>query len=248
MIKPKDGIMQMLKDVTPQCYYRFEFDGNPHSCAACRANAGKMFSGSDKPKLPLHQYCECQLVKIIGRQPVTFKGYEDKRFQLHDALIAAIVADFNAHKAEYAGCTEEQAKGIPDLTPELFKSFLIQETGGDPGAWAVDPGQVNNPGDWNPYKAALGLKEPSKRNTGNLRSNMIAALKYLVRKGFVPSAKPAYDRKKGYFEGWRVALERYNKRPVKAANGKNYWEEYADRIIRRAKHPNEYVPMEIATI
>lgn len=53
-------------------------------------------------------------------------GFENKRFQEHDDLIAAIVADFNTHKMEYAGCTDIQAEGIPNMTPELFKSFLIQ--------------------------------------------------------------------------------------------------------------------------
>jgi len=240
-----DKIMQMLKDATKprEHYYKFELDQRNNTCAKCQSYAGKIYLSTDPamPQLPIHPHCKCKLVAIQGRLPATFKGFENKRFQEHDDLIAAIVADFNTHKMEYAGCTDIQAEGIPNMTPELFKSFLIQESGGDPDAWHKDPGQINNPGDWNEKKEALGLKEPKKRNSGDLKTNMIAALKYLVRKGFYTPPKTEKEHKGRFFKGWRFAVEHYNGRTDPTVNGNMYREEYADKIIKRAKNPNVYV-------
>ena len=86
----------------------------------------------------------------------TFKGFEDLRYQQHDALIKELVADFNAHKGNYCGCNGDQTKNVTNLNPAVVKAWLIQETGGNDAAsraaWEKDPAQVNVPGDWNQYK------------------------------------------------------------------------------------------------
>ena len=72
-----------------------------------------------------------------------FVGYKAARFQKYDATILRLVQDFNARKEFYSGGTAAQAKQIPDLDPNLVKSWIIQETGGSPAAWNSDPAQVN---------------------------------------------------------------------------------------------------------
>lgn len=178
-----------------------------------------------------------------------FRGFEDARYQQYDALIARMVADFNAHKAEWCGGTKEQASKIADLTGAQVKSHMIEESGGNGArslaAWAVDPLQVNVPGDWGREKELVGLVKPSKRNEGTAEQNVRAAIKYLSRKGFSTSARPASERPSGFFDGWPKALQRYNGRRDRTDTDRYYSDEYADKIIRRASHPEIFVPIEI---
>ena len=60
-----------------------------------------------------------------------FRGFEDKRYQVHDALIAKLVAAFNADKKGWTGGTPEQAAKVGDLTPALVKAHMIEESGGN---------------------------------------------------------------------------------------------------------------------
>lgn len=168
-----------------------------------------------------------------------FKSFENKRYQQFDALIAKYVADYNANRAKWAGATPEQAAAMPELTAAQVKAHMIQETGGGDvrsrAAWAKDPLQANVPGDWNPYKKYLGLREPRKRNEGSLEQNLKAGIMLLARKGFGVAGQPAGNNRKGSFDGWETALRRYNGRSDKAADGRPYRECYAERILRRAK-------------
>ena len=178
-----------------------------------------------------------------------FRGFEDKRYQVHDELIAKLVAAFNADKRGWTGGTPEQAAKVGDLTPALVKAHMIEESGGNgprsKAAWAVDPLQVNVPGDWGVEKELVGLTKPTKRNEGSLENNVRAAIKYLSRKGFGASARPAASRPKGFFDGWLDALRRYNGRRDRTDTDRYYSDEYADKIMRRAKDPNAFVPIEI---
>lgn len=188
--------------------------------------------------------------KVENVRPVPiFRGFEDERYQKHDALILRLVREFNANKALWAGATPEQAAKIPDLTPALVKAIMIEETGGSSAvsraAWERDPLQVNVPGDWDPAKALVGLRKPQNRNEGTLAGNMRAGIKWLVRKGFGASGRPASRRKNGYFDDWRTALKRYNARPGRTADGRRYADAYADKIIRRSKNPDVFVPVEL---
>ena len=178
-----------------------------------------------------------------------FRGFEDKRYQVHDELIAKLVAAFNADKRGWTGGTPEQAAKVGDLTPALVKAHMIEESGGNgprsKAAWAVDPLQVNVPGDWGVEKELVGLTKPTKRNEGSLENNVRAAIKYLSRKGFGASARPAASRPKGFFDGWLDALRRYNGRRDRTDTDRYYSDEYADKIMKRAKDPNAFVPIEI---
>ncbi len=178
-------------------------------------------------------------------QPKVFFGFEDERFQMHDTLILELVIDFNSNKMVYADCTAAQLGSIPDISSNLLKSLIIQESGGSPAAWERDPAQVNVPGDWNPYKEHVGLKEPVRRNEGEPHSNLKAAVKFLVRKGFGASAQPARLRPEGFFDSWEIALHRYNGRSDKTHDGKLYKHVYATKILRRASQPHIHEPIEI---
>lgn len=178
-----------------------------------------------------------------------FRGFEDARYQLHDELIAKLVAAFNADKKGWTGGTPEQAAKVGDLTPALVKAHMIEESGGNgprsKAAWSVDPLQVNVPGDWGVEKELVGLTKPAKRNEGSLENNVRAAIKYLSRKGFGASARPAASRPKGFFDGWLDALRRYNGRRDRTDTDRYYSDEYADKIMKRAKDPDAFVPIEI---
>ena len=178
-----------------------------------------------------------------------FRGFEDKRYQVHDELIAKLVKEFNADKKGWTGGTPEQAAKVGDLTPALVKAHMIEESGGNgprsKAAWAVDPLQVNVPGDWGVEKELVGLTKPTKRNEGSLENNVRAAIKYLSRKGFGASARPAASRPKGFFDGWLDALRRYNGRRDRTDTDRYYSDEYADKIMKRAKDPDAFVPIEI---
>ena len=178
-----------------------------------------------------------------------FRGFEDARYQKHDALIAKMTAAFNANKAGWCGGTPEQAAKIPTLTPAMVKAHMIEESGGNGprsvAAWDADPLQVNVPGDWGVEKELVGLKKPTKRNEGNVADNVRAAIMYLSRKGFSTAARPAAERPKGYFDGWTAALRRYNGRRDRTDTDRYYSDEYADKIVRRAQNPDLFVPIEI---
>lgn len=181
------------------------------------------------------------------RGVAVFKGYEAARYQEHDDLILKTVADFNARRGEWAASTPNQAEAICDLTPEIVKAHMIEESGGNDArskaAWAADPEQVNVPGDWNPQKSALGLRKPVRRNEGTAADNVKAAVKYLVRKGFGVSGQPAANRPEGVFDGWYMALRRYNGRTDKVKDGRCYRDAYAERIAKRAAEPAAFVPI-----
>jgi hypothetical protein len=173
--------------------------------------------------------------------PPVFKGFEDPRYQQHDGLIAELVDEFNRNKQGRTGCTAEQAAKIPDITPAMVKSWLIQESGGNDArsraAWDVDPAQVNVPGDWGEGKADLGLKPPTNRNEGNARDNIRAAIPFLARKGFARSGVAPGNRPSSFFDDWPTAFARYNGRNEVCENGKPYSQNYSDRIMDRANNP-----------
>ena len=180
----------------------------------------------------------------VRRVPI-FKGFEDDRYQEHDALIVRCVDEFNRNRAAGAGATAAQAKSIPALTTALVKSHMIEETGGRDqkslAAWDVDPEQVNVPGDWSDAKKDLGLEKPTKRNEGTAEQNIRAAIRFLARKGFGVSGQKASNRPGGKFDDWQTALKRYNGRSDAMVDGKSYSETYAEHIVERAKDPGKFV-------
>jgi len=206
-------------------------------------------AGADSPPVSESPVKRTPRAHAGGAGLPVFRGFEDARYQEHDALIVRLVDEFNANKAKGCGGTAAQAAKIADVTPALVKAHMIEEAGGNgprsKAAWAVDPLQVNVPGDWGAEKASVGLKKPSKRNEGTVEQNVRAAIMYLSRKGFGASARPAAERPKGFFDGWPTALRRYNGRRDRTDTDRYYSEEYADRIVQRAENPDLFVPIEI---
>ncbi len=181
----------------------------------------------------------------------TFKGFEKGRYQNHDESIATVVGAFNKDKT-WIGATADQAAGIDALSEAVVKSWIIQETGGNDAAskaaWAVDPAQVNVPGDWSDYKLSLGLTKPTTVNTGDIDTNLKAGVGWLARKGFGTSGQPPKNREDGFFESWTKALQRYNGRTDDMDDGRPYCVHYAERIIARANDPDTYFPIELAPL
>ena len=173
--------------------------------------------------------------------------YKTNRYSMHDKSIDNAVSAFNKDKAKYSGASPDQAKSIPNLSADLVKAWLIQETGGGDArslaAWKVDPGQVNVPGDWTPAKASLGLKEPKHRNEGTAEKNIMAAIGFLTRKGF--SRSGSAPAPKATFGGWATALLRYNGRNVLTSNGKSYSENYSNQIMNRSKDMSKATPIDL---
>ena len=180
-----------------------------------------------------------------------FKSFENNRYQQYDAIIARLVDDFNRNPAKWIGGTAAQGRQIPKLTVAQVKAHMIQETGGGDmrsrAAWAKDPLQANVPGDWNPYKKYLGLREPRRRNEGSFEKNLRAGIMLLARKGFGVAGQPASNRPDGEFDGWKPALQRYNGRSDRTADGRKYRDAYADRILQRAASPLRETPIPIPT-
>ena len=215
-----------------------------------------LFSGKDEGEAEVPQTARASAAgphvsaKASSSKVPVFKGFEAARYQKYDALIARYVDEFNARRSAWIGGTEKQAEGVEPITVAQVKAHMIQETGGGDvnsrAAWARDPLQVNVPGDWNPYKKYLGLKEPRRRNEGSLEKNLRAGIMLLARKGFGVSGQPAGNRPDGAFDGWPLALKRYNGRSDKAADGRPYSEAYSERIRRRATKSEE-VPIPIRT-
>ena len=178
-----------------------------------------------------------------------FRGFEDDRYQEYDDLILKMTQDFNAHKVDWIGGTPEQALKVATLSPALVKSHMIEESGGNDtaskAAWKVDPLQVNVPGDWADVKLDLGLTRPTRRNEGTAAGNVRAAIMFLARKGFGVSGQPARRRPEGFFDGWPTALQRYNARRDRTADGRYYSDAYAEKIRTRAADPDVFVPIEI---
>ena len=220
----------------------------PKAAEPEEAPAGKTTSGPAAGKAP--KAIPLSEAKTAKGVPV-FKGFENSRYQQYDAQIKKFVDDFNKNTKKWAGSTADQAGGIPELSAAQIKAHMIQETGGGDvnsrTAWAHDPLQVNVPGDWNPYKKYLGLREPRRRNEGSGVNNLKAGLMLLVRKGFGVSGQPAANRPEGAFDGWARALKRYNGRTDKAATGEPYSDAYSARIRQRAADPSQEVPIPIPT-
>ena len=183
---------------------------------------------------------------IPGTAPV-FAGFEDDRYQEHDEIIERCCREFNRDRARWVGANPNAVLNIPSLSPALVKSLMIEESGGGDiksrEAWAVDPMQVNVPGDWSEAKAELGLPKPTARNEGTPERNIRAGIKFLARKGFGVSGRSVGNRPKAYFDSWRTALHRYNGRVDVRGDGRTFRAAYADRIRRRAEHPTREVPI-----
>ena len=176
-----------------------------------------------------------------------FQGFTSPRFQQHDALIKKLVKEFNNNKSVFISGSAAQAAKIPDLSEELIKSWLIEISGGNDAcslaAWEVDPAQVNLPAEWSVYKQSTGLTIPQKRNEGTVEQNLRAAIIWLARKGFGDSGQPPASRQRATFDGWQVAIQRYNTRKDAPKKAKLYSQEHSQHIVNRIITPSKYVPI-----
>jgi hypothetical protein len=176
-----------------------------------------------------------------------FQGFTAPRFQQHDALIKKLVKEFNSNKAVFISGSAAQAAKIPDLSESLIKSWLIEISGGNDArsiaAWNTDPAQVNVPGEWSIYKQSAGLTIPKARNEGTIEQNLRAAMIWLARKGFGDSGQPPASRQRATFDGWQVAIQRYNTRKDAPKKDKLYSQDHSQHIVERLITPTKYCPI-----
>src|SRR5258708_12808780 len=97
---------------------------------------------------------------------------------------------------------------LPDdpryVSPQMMKSWMMQESGGNRQALESDPFQVNNSGDWVADKAArAGLTEGQVMTP---QTSADAALKWLQYKGSVHDSRGAATS----YRGNRAALMGHN--------------------------------------
>jgi hypothetical protein len=176
-----------------------------------------------------------------------FQGFTAPRYQQHDALIKALVKEFNSNKSVFISGSAAQAAKIPDLSEEIIKSWIIEISGGNDAssisAWNVDPARVNLPGEWSVYKQSLGLKLPLKCNEGTVEQNLRAAIIWLARKGFGDSGQPPASRQRATFDGWQVAIQRYNTRKDAPKKDKLYSQEHSQHVVNRIITLSRHVPI-----
>ena len=67
-------------------------------------------------------------LRKIDSESMALRGFEDERFERLDAPIGRIVAEFN----------EKRAEGIHELSPRLFKSFVVELAYWRDGAFSED--------------------------------------------------------------------------------------------------------------
>lgn len=158
--------------------------------------------------------------RITEAEPVklpVFRGYEADWHQAHDAMIVAVVEEFNASY----GWTGDHPQR---LDPALVKAWALQESGGHHTVFTRgDMMQMNNNGDWAAEKEWFGVRRGQRLTP---EQSLRAALKWAYYKGEetrpmrggAPSdgwyrtvrggeVLPGYESR---FTSWQRALTRYN--------------------------------------
>jgi hypothetical protein len=103
------------------------------------------------------------------------------------------------------------------LDPKLIQAQMRAESGGSPKAYANDPMQVNNRGDWDDKKAQLGLK---KGVVPGPDLSIRAGIRWLARKAYEYDSRGEPVK----FNGWNSALEGYKGRGN---------QDYVDRVLEK---------------
>jgi hypothetical protein len=143
----------------------------------------------------------------------------------NDALIIQNVDFYNEAHGYSSG-------DLGFLTPELVKSWMMEESGGTESAFLRDPMQMNNPGDWAPEKSELGLTKGESMTRG---ISIATALGWLEYKGSGARENQFGDFVKPY-GGDHNALVNYNgnTRVYPRDGGVQRRYIYADQILSRA--------------
>jgi RHS repeat-associated protein len=118
------------------------------------------------------------------------------------------------------------------VTPQMLKAQAMAESGDSPNAFATDPLQVNNPGDWDKRKEDVaGL---SKNQEMTSATSAAAALEWRHYKGYIHDDSGAETTWRGDWE----ADKRYNGNtnpPPEGSTRATHAEWYADKIEELSK-------------
>lgn len=142
----------------------------------------------------------------------------------NDDVIVAAVNKYNEMNRYLPGDAEY-------MTPQLMKSWMMQESGGSRRAFAIDPFQVNNRGDWAPEKGKIaGLIEGQAMTP---QASADGALKWLRYKSTWPGRISSSPLARGAHYGMYEALRNYNAKSG-FDDGIPLKDSYANAVLNRA--------------
>jgi hypothetical protein len=137
-----------------------------------------------------------------------------------DAIVAA-TAKYNSEN----GFSPSDALYI---APQLMKSWMMHESGGDRHAFGTDPFQVNVTADWVGRKKEIAGLAKGQAMTPEVSAE--AALRWLRYKGIVHNS----DGSIGRYKSRRDAFMNYNGND-RLQNGVPHKMRYADSVLNRAR-------------
>ena len=116
------------------------------------------------------------------------------------------------------------------VSPKMLKAWAMVESGGSPDAFATDPLQVNNPGDWdNRKKDIAGI---SKNQEMTPEKSAEAALEWRRYKGYIHDETGAETEWRGDFQAFRRYNGNTNHPPASANTTRTQHRDYyADLVL-----------------
>ncbi|HJT42481.1 MAG TPA: hypothetical protein VJ750_03175 [Rhizomicrobium sp.] len=184
------------------------------------AQAGQRGGVSEAHNFPMPAQPRNPIGPVAG-YPET--GKDAWRAGNDDAIVTAL-NKYNSENKYFPGDAEY-------ITPQLMKSWMMEESGGHRRAFETDPFQVNNLGDWVPEKGKIaGL---TKGQGMSPQTSAEAALKWLRYKGRWPEIDSSSIAARRVHFGPYEALLNYNGNKT-LKNGVEHRVNYANRIMNRA--------------
>ena len=112
----------------------------------------------------------------------------------------------------------------------MLKAWAMVESGGSPDAFATDPLQVNNPGDWDDRKTDIAGLTQNQEMTPETSAE--AALEWRRYKGYIHDETGAETEGRGDFQAFRRYNGNTNPPPSSATTERTeHRDYYADLVL-----------------
>lgn len=116
------------------------------------------------------------------------------------------------------------------VSPKMLKAWAMVESGGSPDAFATDPLQVNNPGDWDDRKTDIAGLTQNQEMTPETSAE--AALEWRRYKGYIHDETGAETEWRGDFQAFRRYNGNTNPPPSSATTERTeHRDYYADLVL-----------------
>ena len=116
------------------------------------------------------------------------------------------------------------------ISPKMLKAWAMVESGGSPDAFATDPLQVNNPGDWDDRKTDIAGLAQNQEMTPEISAE--AALEWRRYKGYIHDETGTETKWRGDFQAFRRYNGNINPPPASATTDRTeHRDYYADLVI-----------------